>query len=197
MKSNNRKQVGIFSGSFNPIHVGHLILANYIKEFTCIDEVWLVVTPHNPLKEVGDLLKDEVRLSMAKVAVEQYPDIKVSDIEFEMPKPSYTINTLDKLSLENPNCEFTLIIGGDNWNDFHRWKDYQKLLQNYKVIIYPRANEDIHIEEQYSESVELVSAPLVEISSTFIRKSIKDNRDMRAFVPSGVYDFIINNKLYQ
>lgn len=187
----------MFSGSFNPIHVGHLVLANYIKEFTDIDEIWLVVTPHNPLKEANDLLEDSIRLEMTKIAVSDFSDIKVSDIEFAMPRPSYTINTLEKLSSENPEIDFTLIIGGDNWNDFHLWKDYESILAKYKIIIYPRLGQHIHIDDAYANSVKLVKAPIVEVSSTFIRECIADGKDARAFVPSSVYDYIFKNNLYK
>ncbi len=193
----SRRQIGVFSGSFNPIHIGHLILASYIKEFTYIDDVWLLVTPHNPLKDASDLLDDKIRLKLAQMAVEDYDRISVSDFEFDMPTPSYTIDTLDKLSEKYPEYDFTLIIGGDNWNDFHKWKNYELLLDKYKIIIYPRAGEDIIIEDSYKNSVEVVDAPIVEVSSTFIRNSIKNGKDIRAFVPSNIYDYIINNKYYQ
>ena len=200
MKSNNTiisKRVGVFSGSFNPIHVGHLILANYIKEFTDIDEIWLVVTPHNPLKEANDLLDDSIRLEMTKLAVSSFSDIKVSDIEFNMARPSYTINTLEKLSKDNPEIDFSLIIGGDNWNYFHLWREYERIVANYNIIIYPRLGQDIHIDDAHAGGVKLVKAPIVEISSTFIRECIADGKDARAFVPNSVYDYIIENNLYK
>lgn len=192
-----RKQIGVFSGSFNPIHVGHIILASYIKEFTDIDEVWLVVSPQNPLKDANTLLDDAARLEMANIAIEDFEGIKVSQVEFDMPKPSYTIDTLNKLAAENPEADFTLIIGADNWNDFHRWKDYKLLLATYKVMIYPRAGESIYIDKQYRHTVDVVDAPLVEVSSTFIRDGIKNSKDVRAFLPKGVYEYLTKNKYYQ
>lgn len=192
-----RKQIAIFSGSFNPIHIGHIALANYIKEFSYIDELWLIVSPHNPLKNAGNLLSDKVRLEMAQLAIEGYNDIKVSDVEFDMSKPSYTINTLNKLSLDHPDKDFTLVIGGDNWNDIHKWKDYKSLLQKYKVIIYPRLGQNIHIGDEYKNSVQLLHAPIIEVSSTFIRQSIEQGKDMRGFLPVRVYQYIIKHSLYQ
>lgn len=189
-------QIGIFSGSFNPVHTGHLILANYICEFTDLDEVWFVVTPHNPLKEAGDLLEDNIRLHMVRLALEEFDHMMVSDVEFHMPRPSYTIDTLTKLSNEHPDKSFTLIIGGDNWKRFHQWKKHEELISNYPVFVYPRLGETVVIPEEYHSSVRLVGAPIVEISSTFIRESIQNGKDMRAFLPSQVHDFIIENGLY-
>ena len=191
-----KQQVGIFSGSFNPIHAGHLILANYICEFTDLDEVWFVVTPQNPLKKSGDLLDDELRLEMAKLALEDYENMTVSDVEFNMPRPSYTIDTLTKLTNEYPGKDFTLIIGGDNWKQFHRWKQYEELVNNYRIFIYPRLGEEVIIPESLTTSVRLVEAPIIEISSTFIRESIQEGKCMRAFLPPKVYDFILQKGLY-
>ncbi|MFA6702736.1 MAG: nicotinate (nicotinamide) nucleotide adenylyltransferase [Dysgonamonadaceae bacterium] len=192
----DKKQIGIFSGSFNPIHVGHLILANYMAEFTTLDEVWLLVSPYNPLKEKDDLLDEKTRLKMTEIALEDYDYLNASDFEFNLPRPSYTINTLDKLSTDFPDCIFTLIIGGDSWLDFHRWKDFDRLRREYNIIIYPRLGEDVVIPSEFSQNVKLVNAPVMDISSTFIRECIKEGKNMRAFVPSRVYDFIEENKLY-
>ena len=192
-----KKQVGIFSGSFNPIHIGHLILANYMLEFTYLDEVWFVVTPQNPLKEIDSLLEEKIRLEMTRLAVKDFDRLLVSDIEFDMPKPSYTIETLTKLKAENPGLEFTLLIGSDNWVKFPRWKDNERLAKEFKILVYPRLGEDVLINGLHTENVRLVDAPVVEISSTFIRESIRAGKDVRAFLPNRVYDYILSNKLYK
>ena len=192
-----KKQVGIFSGSFNPVHIGHLILANYMLEFTYLDEVWFVVTPQNPLKEIDSLLEEKIRLEMTRLAVKDFDRLLVSDIEFDMPKPSYTIETLTKLKAENPGLEFTLLIGSDNWVKFPRWKDNERLAKEFKILVYPRLGEDVLINGLHTENVRLVDAPVVEISSTFIRESIRAGKDVRAFLPNRVYDYILSNKLYK
>ncbi|WP_418895040.1 nicotinate (nicotinamide) nucleotide adenylyltransferase [Limibacterium fermenti] len=191
-----KKQIGIFPGSFNPIHCGHLILANYMCEFTCLDEVWFVVSPHNPLKEAQGLLDDELRLQMAERALEKFDKLKVSDIEFSMPRPSYTIDTLRLLSSENPDKEFVLILGGDNWRLFEQWKEYIRLRQEFKILIYPRLGEEVTIPPELAATISYVKAPIVEISSTFIRNSLKDGKDVRAFLPPAVYDMIQKNGYY-
>ena len=197
MEKINKKEIGIFSGSFNPIHIGHLILVNYMCEFTHLQEVWLVVTPHNPLKTKKDLLDEQTRLKMVQLALTQYKKIKVSDIELKLKRPSYTINTLEKLSEDHPDCNFTLIIGGDNWTIFNKWKDYNKIIEKYKILIYPRQGTEIIIPDYLKKTINIVTAPIVEISSTFIRKSINEGKDMRAFIPPLVYDYIKQNKLYE
>lgn len=194
---NRKREIGIFSGSFNPIHNGHLIMANYICEYTTLDEVWLIVTPHNPLKNRTDMLDEQVRLKMVELAVEKYDNIKASDVELHMKRPSFTINTLEKLSHEHPECNFSLIIGADNWSFFDKWKDYNKIIDNYKILIYPRHEAEVNIPESLRETIILVSAPLIEISSTFIRHSIKAGKNVRAFLPQEVYDYIESENLYR
>lgn len=191
------KEIAIFSGSFNPVHAGHLMLASYICEFTHFDEVWLLVSPRNPLKEVDELLGDQQRLAMVTRALEPYRKLKASDVEFYLPRPSYTIDTLDHLSALHPDKQFTLIIGADNWKQLPQWKEYGRLLQSYPLLIYPRQGAVVEIPEALQETVRLVDAPLLEISSTFIRKSIREGRDMRAFVPDRAYELIMQNGWYR
>jgi len=156
-----------------------------------------VVSPRNPLKKAENLLNNELRLKMARMAVEDYNGMKVSDIEFHMPLPSYTIDTMTKLTHDNPDKEFTLIMGGDNWSNLPRWKNYERLQHEFKMLIYPRLGYEVHIPEELRENVRLVEAPIVEISSTFIRNSLKEGKNVRAFVPPRVYDFIETNALYR
>lgn len=190
--------IGIFSGSFNPIHVGHLILANYIVEYTDIDEVWLLVSPQNPWK-VGDenLLDENIRLEMTKRAVEKYPKLKVSDFEFSLPRPSYTINTLDALHEKYPDDDFSLIIGADNWSAFENWKNYDRIIKEYSVKIYPRLGHRISVSTKLKKTVEALDSPIIEVSSSFIREAISSDKDVRAFLPNEVYSFIKERELYK
>jgi len=189
--------VGIFSGSFNPIHVGHLILANYITEFSDIDEVWFLVTPQNPFKENVELLEEYLRLEMTRLAISDFNKLKVSDIEFDLPKPSYTINTLHVLREKYPDYSFSLIIGADNWESFSLWKDYEEILEQYKIYVYPRFGYSVAMPQKCKKKVEVLDSPIVEVSSTFIRKAIVDDKNIRAFLPDSVYEFIEKNQLYR
>ena len=193
----NAQNIGLLSGSFNPIHIGHVMLANYITEFTYVDEVWFVVTPHNPLKQVADLVDGKHRLNMCRMAIMDLGKLKVSEVEFSMPKPSFTINTLDYLKHENPTLDFSLIIGADNWNNFHLWKDFDRIRRENKILIYPRLDEKIEIDVEFKENVEYCSAPIMQVSSTFIRSSINDGKNISAFLPNGVYKYILQHNLYQ
>ena len=195
-QKDNKKQIGVFSGSFNPIHMGHLMLANYITEYTYIDEVWFVVTPHNPLKEASDLTNEESRLEMCQMALKGLDKLKVSEIEFSMPKPSFTIDTLDKLKKDYPHVDFSLIIGADNWSEFHLWKEYKRIREENKILIYPRLGEELTIDKQFRDNVQACNAPIIELSSTFIRSGIQEGKNMKAFLPYGVYEYIVVHKLY-
>lgn len=177
--------------------MGHLMLANYLSAFTLLEDIWFVVTPHSPLKKRENLLSDEARLEMVRLAIEDYPSLLVSDVEFYMPRPSYTIDTLNLLSELHPERKFSLIIGGDNWMLFNRWKDYKQILERFQLVVYPRRGENVVIPDTLSQTVKLVKAPLLEISSTFVRNSMQEGKDMRAFLPPKVYDYIQQNQLYR
>lgn len=183
--------IGIFGGSFNPIHIGHLALANYLCEYGEVDEVWFLVSPHNPLKERGDLWPDELRLEWVQRAIEGYSKFRVSDFEFHLPRPSYMVNTLRALKESYPEHDFTLIIGSDNWEVFPRWYKYDELLAENHLLIYPRPEYPIE-KESLPQNVRLVDTPLLDISSTFIRQALKEGKDVRYFVPREVYEYIRN-----
>ncbi len=179
------KQVGIFSGSFNPIHIGHLALANWICVYEELDEIWFLVTPQNPLKKSNSLLDDQLRLEMAEAAIGHDSRFKASDFEFHLPRPTYTIDTLRALKKTYPDYHFSFIMGADNWMNIGRWKEHESILSNYPVLVYPRLGYPIHIPENYAY-IKLMDAPLIEISSTFIRKSFQNGKDVRFFLPEKV-----------
>ncbi len=189
--------IGIFSGSFNPIHMGHVILANYIVEFTEIDEIWFLVSPQNPLKSAKELSNQQSRLEMTKLALQKYAKFKVSDFEFHMPKPSYTIDTLRALREKYPEDTFSLIIGADNWNVFESWREYDKIWEEFNLKVYPRLGSRITIPNKLKHKVEALDSPILEISSTFIRESISEGKNISAFLPEGVYEYIIEKGLYR
>jgi nicotinate-nucleotide adenylyltransferase len=183
-------KTGLFFGSFNPIHIGHLILASYMTEFTDIDEVWFVVSPHNPLKDKKTLLNDYQRLEMVQLAIDKDSRFKAVDIEFKLPQPNYTIDTLTYLKEKYPKKSFTLLMGEDNLNSLHKWKNYELLLSDYRFFVYPRKNSFIKPEYASHSSVTITQAPVVEISSSFIRQAIKAGKDVQYMLPSEVNDFI-------
>lgn len=189
--------IGVFSGSFNPIHIGHLILANYITEFTEIDEVWFLVTPRSPLKSKNELLDEELRLEMVELALKGYQNLRASDFEFSMPKPSYTINTLDALKEKYPEHDFTLIVGADNWAIIENWYEYERILSNYKLKVYPRLGSRLAIPTKLKHRVEALDSPIIEISSTFIRESVADGKNIQSFLPESIYEYIIEKGLYK
>lgn len=189
------ENIGILGGSFNPVHIGHMMLASYLVQWGYVDKVWLMLSPRNPLKEPGELLPDMKRLSMLSIAAKGAPDIDICDIELSMPKPSYTINTLDLLAERYPDRRFRLIIGSDNWAIFDRWREAQRILDDYGVIVYPRPGYPIV--NEHSAGMEVVDAPMVHVSSTFIRNAIAKGRNMNYFLPAGVYKYIIDNRLYR
>ena len=194
--SKKRKKVGLLFGSFNPIHSGHLILANYMAEFTDLDEVWFVVSPQNPLKEKSSLLADIHRLALVRLAVEDQLRLKVTDIEFKMPKPSYTIDTLTWLSDQYPQNTFVMICGTDIFAHFHKWKNYREILRNYSLYVYPRSGSDAGTYAQHPRVV-LFQAPLMEISASFIRKGIREKKNMAFWMPEKVYQYILEMHFYE
>lgn len=192
------KSIGLFFGSFNPIHLGHTQLAEYIFEYSGVDEIWYIVSPRNPLKEQSELIDEHLRFRLIEMATEGKDYLKVSDIEFDMPKPSYTINTLQALSEKYPEDNFILLIGSDNMQIFDQWKDYQTILNEYSILVYPRKDFDYEpFEEIYPDMQILEEAPFFEISSTDIRKLIKNNQDASQWLHPDVYQFIKENSLYK
>ncbi|MDR0961689.1 MAG: nicotinate-nucleotide adenylyltransferase [Mediterranea sp.] len=179
-------KTGIFSGSFNPIHIGHLALANYLCEYEGLDELWFMVSPHNPLKSEDELLDDHLRLELVRLATAGYAKFRVSDFEFHLPHPSYTAHTLDSLKIAYPDREFHLIIGSDNWAIFDCWRDNKRIIAENPILIYPRPGYPVR-EASLPENVRLTSAPVFDISSTFIRESLREGRDVRYFLHPDVY----------
>lgn len=173
---------GIFSGSFNPIHIGHLALANWICEFGGVDELWFLVSPCSPLKDGAELMDERLRYGLVARAIACYPKFRASDFEFALPRPSYTINTLRALRAAYPEREFALILGADNWSIMSQWKDYEALIAEFPIIIYPRQGYDIVIPPEYTK-VRAVEAPVIEVSSTFIRHALREGHDVRFFLP--------------
>lgn len=176
------KTVGIFSGSFNPIHIGHLALANWICEYGPLDELWFLVTPHNPLKSPDSLMDDRFRFELVEKAIAGYPKFKASDFEFTLPRPSYTINTLRSLRTTYPDYTFALVIGADSWSGIERWKESESLLREFPILVYPRRGHETIILDKHT-TVHKLDAPLMDISSTFIREAIKTGKDIRFFIP--------------
>ena len=191
-------KIGLYFGTFNPIHVGHLIIANHMAEYSGLDQIWLVVTPHNPLKKKSTLLDDHHRLQMVFLATEDYPKLKPSDVEFRLPQPSYTVNTLAHLQEKFPSHEFSLIMGEDNLNSLHKWKNCEVILQNHDIYVYPRINtEVINPDIAAAASINKVEAPVIEISSTFIRNSIKEGKNVRPLLPEKVWQYVEHNLFYK
>ena len=197
-------KIGLYFGTFNPIHIGHLIIANHIAEYSDVKQVWMVVTPHNPLKKKETLLNDSIRLELVHLATEDYPKIKPSDIEFKLPQPNYTVNTLAYLQEKYPKNEFSLIMGEDNLKSFHKWKNYEVILQNYDIYVYPRIDAKAQTNEinnylafKNHPKIHFITAPIVEISATFIRESIKNKKNVQPLLPNKVWEYIDHNNLYK
>jgi nicotinate-nucleotide adenylyltransferase len=200
------KKVGLFFGSFNPIHIGHLILGNYMADNSDLDEVWFIVSPHNPHKKKANLLDDHHRLSMVRIAVEDNNKLKASDVEFDLPKPSYTVFTLQKLKEDHPDKEFVLIMGEDNLRSFHKWKNHEYILKNHEIYVYPRVET---IQEKQAETTSenelakhdsikvLKDVPMMKISSSYIRKAVKEGKDVKYLLSEAVFKYLDEMNYYK
>ncbi len=184
-------KIGVLPGSFNPVHIGHLAIANYIAEFEGFDEIWFLITPQSPLKGKSEIISQELRLALVEEAIAGYTKFKTCTIEWDMPKPSYTVATLQKLKIMYPTDQFELIIGSDNWDTFHRWKDYQRILNNFKVVVYPRRGTHKTLIDHFN--VRMCKAPMFEVSSSFIRKGMESGQDVRFFLPKGAYERLLES----
>jgi len=191
-------KIGLYFGTFNPIHIGHLIIANHMAEHSDLDQVWMVVTPHNPHKQKTTLLDDYQRLHMVNLATEDFNKIKPSDIEFKLPQPNYTVNTLAHLEEKYPKYKFALIMGQDNLNSLHKWKNYEVILQNYHIYVYPRLNSG-ELDHQFLNhpNIHSVGAPVIELSSTFIRENIKNKKNVAPMLPQKVWEYIDSSSFYK
>jgi len=190
-----KKKVGLYFGTFNPVHVGHVIIAQYMLEFTELDEVWFVVTPHNPFKKKSTLLDDYTRLELVRQAVEQNDRLRVSDIEFGLPKPSYTIDTLAYLGEKYPDYDFALIMGSDNIATLKKWKNGDLILERHSIYVYPRHGTE-KAEDFTHPHIHFTEAPIIQLSSSFIRKAIADGKNVSGMLPGTVWEEIERNGYY-
>ncbi len=191
-------KIGLYFGSFNPIHIGHLVIANYMAEHSDLDQIWFVVTPHNPFKKKSSLLDNHQRLEMVYLATKDFDKLQPSDIEFNLPQPSYTINTLTYLQEKYPEKEFSLIMGEDNLKGFHKWKNYELILENHHIYVYPRILNG-HIEAQFDhhEKIHTVNAPIMELSSTYIRNAIKGGVNVKPMLHKYVWEYLDTMNFYR
>ncbi len=192
------KKIGLYFGTFNPIHIGHLAIANHMAEYSDLDELWMVVTPHNPHKKKSSLLDNHHRYEMVYRATQSYPKLHPSDIEFKLPQPNYTVNTLIYLQEKYPEDEFHLIMGEDNLKSFHKWKNYEVILEKHHIYVYPRIAEGV-VENQFTDhpKIHRIDAPIMEISSTFIRKAIPLDKNIRPLLPEPVWEYIDEMNFYK
>jgi len=189
-------KTGLFFGSFNPVHVGHMIIANFMATQTDLQEVWMVVSPQNPFKTKKSLAKDHDRLHLVHLAIGDNLRIRASNIEFDLPKPSYTIDTLTYLKEKFPKKEFALIMGGDNLGNFHKWKNYEQILANHEIYVYKRPQYDLGDLADHPK-ITILEAPLMQISASYIRRCIQKKQSIQYLVPDAVFEYINNNSLYR
>lgn len=192
------KNIGLYFGTFNPIHIGHLIIANHMVENSDLDEIWMVVTPHNPFKKKNSLLDNHHRFEMVYRATEDYDKISPSDIEFKLPQPNYTVHTLAHISEKYPSNNFSLIMGEDNLKSLHKWKNYETILEHHNVYVYPRISEG-KVETQFDNhpKIRRVNAPIVEISSTMVRNAIRDGKNIKPLLSATVWQYIDEMNFYK
>ena len=186
--------IGLYFGSFNPIHIGHLIIANHVVAHTEVDKIWFVVSPHNPLKDSHSLLNEYDRLFLVNLAIQDNPKFRGSNVEFHLPKPSYTIDTLTYLTEKFPLERFSVVMGADSFHNIHRWKNFEQLVARYSFVIYNR--EGFEIKETHGADITLLDAPLLQISSTYIRRQIKEKKSIKYLLPENVESYIETNKYY-
>lgn len=193
------KQIGLYFGTFNPIHNGHLTIANHMVEYSELDEVWFVITPQSPFKKKASLLDNHHRFQLVQIAAEDYPKLKASTIEFNLPQPNYTVTTLAYITEKYPNAVFHLIMGADNLSSFHKWKNYETILNHHHIYVYPRIHDSLEFKTQFDThpKVHRVAAPIMEISSTFIRKAIKENKNIRPLLPCKVWQYLDEMNFYK
>lgn len=203
-------KIGLYFGTFNPIHVGHLVIANYMAEFTELDQVWMIVSPHNPLKEKSTLLADHHRLALVQIAIEDNDNLRASDVEFKLPKPSYTVTTLTYLKEKYPQHEFALIMGEDNLRTLHKWYNHEYLLKNHRIYVYPRVltiQEEAEVQEIGNQTLNEFAAhqnvilcddaPVMKVSASFIRNAIKEKKDVRYLLTDPVQKYIDEMNFYK
>ena len=190
-------KIGLYFGSYNPIHIGHLVIANYLVEYTDIDQLWFVVSPQNPFKKKENLLADYHRLELVNRAIEHDDRFRASNIEFNLPKPSYTIDTLTYLHERYPNFSFSILMGSDNLENFHKWKNSEFLLENYGVTVYPRPGFELSEVPNHKNITIANDTPLMEISSSFIRNAIKEGKDIRHFMPPKAWEYLDEMNFYR
>jgi nicotinate-nucleotide adenylyltransferase len=187
--------IGLYFGSFNPIHIGHLVIANHVVEHSDVDKIWFVVSPHNPLKDAHSLLNEYDRLHLVELAIQDNSKFRASNVEFHLPKPSFTVDTLAYLSERFPLEQFSIVMGSDSFQNLPRWKNYEHLVKHYSFIVYNRPG--FAVEDTLGAKVQVLDAPLLDISSTFIRKQIKEGKSTRYILPDAVWKYVEENRYYK
>lgn len=191
-------KIGLYFGSFNPIHVGHLVIANHMAEYSDLNQIWFVITPHSPFKKKSTLLDNYQRLEMVYRATKDYTKLKPSDIEFSLPQPNYTVNTLAYLQEKYPDFEFSLIMGEDNLDSFHKWKNYDVILENHYIYVYPRlSDKQVTTRFDGHEKIHHINAPIMQLSSTFIRNAIKKGKNVKPLLPQNVWEYLDEMNFYR